>query len=71
MSYTCKGCGKPIVFAKTHEGKTIPLEKMTHTYELDWNNDDRNFVAHKMTREIYQSHFITCPKREQFSRRNA
>lgn len=63
----CKGCGKPIIWAKTPSGATIPLDARATVYRLETENgvtkalpDGNHFV----------SHFVTCPERASFSGRN-
>lgn len=61
----CKGCGKPIVWAKTLEGKMIPLDPKPPIY---WVEDDGNGgqACHRI-REGMVSHFSTCPNANDFS----
>lgn len=71
----CKGCGKQITWAESPNGKKLPLEKV-----YAWEIDDREgiedlplgqgamkILALKIERDIYISHFLTCPKSNQFS----
>lgn len=78
MSSTCKGCGAPITWAKTRDGKNLPLQKCP-VYEIDWSRNDEtegpfagSYQAHalKIERETYVSHFLTCPKANDFSKRS-
>jgi len=70
----CKGCGKPIMFARTSDGKTIPLDPRPPVYLVTENADgatcDRigpgqSLFGHPMATMV--SHFATCPKASQFS----
>lgn len=58
-------CGKGIVFAKTPEGKTLPLDINAPVYKLktDLTGDQ---VAIRL--QAYVSHFATCPFSDEFSR---
>jgi hypothetical protein len=68
----CNGCQRPISFALGDNGNFIALEKIT-AYEIDWKTfpgEERGkAVAVKVEREIFISHFVTCPARDQFRRR--
>lgn len=70
----CRGCGAKIFFAKTPADKTVPLDLAPH-------DDGSYIVADRDPLQLakydamlhagcerYVSHFITCPKREQFSK---
>lgn len=62
----CKGCGKPIVWGLTPEGKRIPLDPRAPVYDyattpaMDGASAFRNRVA-------MVTHFATCPKASEFS----
>lgn len=58
----CKGCGREIVWAKGPNGKLLPLEKAT-AYELDGRNAIRIDSFHGP----FISHYLTCPKANEFS----
>ena len=60
---TCK-CGKRIVWAKTPEGKVVPLDPVAPTYDVRLN------LMGDQTAErssAYVSHFATCPNANDFS----
>ena len=59
----CKACGCPLMFVKTPDGKTMPLDVRAHVYKVE------NGVAVRI-QERYVSHFFTCPKANQFSGSN-
>ena len=69
-SSSCQGCGAEIYWAiDAVSGATVPVEKRrTATYEVTHLNRDNLPVVVKSTR--YISHFVTCPDRARFSRRN-
>ena len=50
----CRGCGKPILWAETIEGKKIPLDPRPPVYR---------FISEKQVmrdQEAYVSHWATC-----------
>ena len=54
----CKSCGAEIFFARTVNGKTIPMDtKPEQRFILDESED---FIM-ALSRKTYQSHFSTCP----------
>jgi hypothetical protein len=60
----CKGCGKPIVWGRDRDGKAIPLDPRPPVYLAV--EDVRGCQVNRL-REAMVSHFVTCPKRDQFS----
>lgn len=68
---SCRGCKADIHFAKAASGRMVPLQRVI-AYEIDWvDNEDTNStepIAVKVEREIYISHFLTCPKANEFSK---
>lgn len=64
---TCKGCGREIFFAKNEANKTVPLERV-RAFELDWDTEHEVGRAMKIERDVYISHFQTCPQAKNFSR---
>lgn len=77
----CRGCGKPIVWIEL-DGKKIPLDPRAPVYRV-WPADDGGLRtpqtgerAPQKSTETYLaplymvSHFATCPKASDFSRRN-
>jgi len=68
----CKGCGKPIVFAKDSAGKVIPLDPVAPVYRVFLSEVDGHrceLVERKpMDRTTGMvSHFATCPAANDFS----
>ena len=63
----CKGCGAPITWAKTREGKTIPLTQVSHVYGIDFIGPEVAAFDIEAPRGAYVSHFLTCPKANDFS----
>lgn len=70
MSATCKGCGAPIVWAVTSEGKRIPVDVRPPVYAVT-EEPDGSVRAVRVAREGVKfgvSHFATCPKASDFSK---
>lgn len=70
---SCRGCGKPIVWAVSQMGKKLPLERIkTPIYRIGGDVFDPKGLATKldpvMTGPLYISHFATCPQASQFSK---
>lgn len=75
---TCKGCGKPIVWGKTPDGKTVPLDPRAPVYLVACDTDGgeataelesksgSNGMGHAQAHMV--SHFATCPQAAAFSR---
>lgn len=59
----CKGCGREMVWAKTPAGKNIPLERVPNGYEVSGGQA----IEIGTLDGVYISHFLTCPKANQFS----
>ena len=70
---TCRGCGKPIVWAIDPDGKRIPLDPKPPVYRL-WpsgctvNSTDQDQC--QRDRGAMVSHFATCPDANRFSGSN-
>ena len=70
----CKGCGKEIVFADIADekgiltGKRVPLDTAAPVYQVDASQKagQPERVAYRR-RDTFVSHFVTCPKANQFS----
>lgn len=61
----CKGCGKEITWAKTRDGKTIPLDGRPPIYRM-WTEGTPDILCEiDPTRAV--THFATCPKANDFS----
>ena len=67
----CKGCGKPIVWGK--DGRTlVPLDPAPPVYSKACELTDGTLSVVKMARGlVFVSHFVTCPKANDFSKRSA
>lgn len=62
----CKGCGKPIVWAKhTLTGKMIPLDAKAHVYAVSSENGHAICTANMYS---MVSHFATCAFANDFSK---
>jgi hypothetical protein len=64
----CKSCGAEIVWAKTQEGKTMPLNaRRVRAYRLK-ELETGEPVAEPSDEPVYISHFLTCPQASQWSK---
>lgn len=65
----CKGCGRPIIWGETFEGKKVPLDPRAPVYTF--SGSDSGSGLRKILRlgsdEGIVSHFSTCPKANDFS----
>lgn len=62
----CKGCGKEIVWVEVN-GKPVPLDTRPAVYQ--YYEHDGKLKGVRVPREQYAvSHFVTCPKADQFRR---
>ena len=81
---TCRGCGKPIAFIKTKNGKSIPVdpERICFVPETEYDKfvTDEGEVKHggELSRKNqgirpyeygYRSHWATCPAADDFRRK--
>lgn len=73
---TCNGCGKPIVWATTAEGKRIPLDPRPAVYRVvEDPQRPKNYSATRIEEVSSEgrpmgamvTHFATCPKAGDFS----
>jgi hypothetical protein len=60
----CRGCGKPMIWAKTETGSTIPLDAKAPVYDVKMADEEA--VAIRLE-HAHVSHFATCPKAAQFA----
>lgn len=60
----CKGCGKPIVWATSRDGKKIPLDPRPPVYRVTVVED---IVWCDRVTDVMVSHFTTCKLASQFS----
>ena len=67
----CVKCGAPLHFAKTHEGKTIPLDLRPHIYCIVYDRTAPGTPSTVVRTDLcYVSHFFTCPFASDFSGKN-
>lgn len=62
----CKTCNRKLVWARTAEGKLIPLDVVAPVYTLIEVNGRREAVR---TTLHFVSHFATCPDADYHSRK--
>jgi hypothetical protein len=60
----CRGCGKRILWGVTPEGRKIPLDPSAPVYSVVHINGRDECVR---TTLHMVSHFVTCPKANDFS----
>jgi hypothetical protein len=74
LNAKCRSCGAPIIWAKTKNDKTIPLDA-TPTADGNLLLVDGVARAPEVTDDVpflqYKSHFATCPDAESFRRKKA
>lgn len=65
----CRGCGKPIMWGVTEEGKKIPLDPKPPVYRVvhDRSQDGKWTIRAIRKENCMVSHFATCPAANQFS----
>jgi hypothetical protein len=63
----CRGCGKPMVFAEMMDKKKIPLDPRAPVYRIVTADADGTPLIVERDREVYVTHFATCPKASEFS----
>ena len=64
----CKGCNKEITWAKTWEGKDIPVDTKGPIYQLEIKDGEMRAI--KMDEMFGILHFRTCSHANQFSGSN-
>ncbi len=64
---TCRGCGKPIVFAMGPNGKLIPLDPKPHVYTVESESVDSSQLVARLVPGAMVTHFATCTAANQFS----
>lgn len=64
----CKGCGAPILWAKSQAGNSMPLDA-TATPGGQWQVENGIAFTDKSKPTGHVSHFATCPKRDSFRKR--
>lgn len=61
----CKGCGRPVVFAKDPDGKWQVLDNVAPVWRQVGSKDGIAYVVREPKALV--SHFSTCSKPDQFS----
>lgn len=72
----CKGCGKPVVFAKTEDGSTVILDPRAPIYRATGHREEGGQLVvtgvqledAEIAGRSFVSHFATCPDANDFSR---
>ena len=62
----CEGCGRPIIWAETEDGKRIPLDPRPAVY-MTTGFSGGTTVRAERTKEALVSHFNVCPAANEFS----
>lgn len=64
----CDGCHKPMIWARTPEGKWVPLDPTPPVYTVVPIKGADGYPRPEAARNMlaFVSHFVTCPKRDQF-----
>lgn len=74
----CKGCGEPMVWAKTERGKNMPLDpeevdrrdvgpKIT-LFDIVRGEDGKPAALVSTSVRGHVAHWVTCEKRDEFKR---
>lgn len=84
MTTVCRGCGKPIIWIRTHGGKKMPVDVDLVRFVSDRSGTDvfvrrdgsvtvgRRAGNQESQAELgYTSHFATCPQADAFRKREA
>jgi len=68
---TCKGCGKRIIWGIMENGARVPMDPVPPVYEVvDKMEPNSSEIVRRCDRARFMvSHFATCPKANDFSRR--
>ena len=69
----CRGCGAPVFFAETVNGKKMPLDEEScpeGRFVCDFRDETPKAETAKAgdLRERFQSHFAVCPEAQRFRR---
>lgn len=62
----CRGCGKPIFWGVTDEGKRIPLDPTPAVYRVVQRQNTHGMVERDKNAMV--THFATCPQAGRFSK---
>lgn len=65
----CRGCGKPVIFVRTAEGKTVPLDPVAPIFVRERDGDGGALWAQDRGDSVFVSHFATCSRANDFSGR--
>ena len=82
-TYTCKGCGKPIVWIRTSGGKSMPCDAQAVAYKAEAGAKGKVVTPNgeviscifdgdpqEMTGIGYVPHWSTCQQAEKFRKRD-
>lgn len=72
----CKGCGRPILWGRSEDGKPLPLDASAPVYLREFDPETRRTfwvldARGPSGRIALVSHFVTCPARDQFKKAKA
>jgi hypothetical protein len=65
----CEGCGEEIFFVTPVNGKRVPINRKRVPVYFKLEDDERHPPDSWIKKTAYLSHFVTCPKRDQFSKK--
>ena len=80
MAATCRGCGRPIIWVQTPQGKWMPCDEGLVPYRQDSSGTDRVVTQNgeiiscrlefegKPTALARLPHWATCPERDRFKK---
>jgi len=63
---TCKSCRRPIVWAETLNGKSMPIDGTVNDLTPVTSSHDDGRIVFLLDSTINPSHFSTCPQAAQF-----
>lgn len=64
----CRSCGVELIFAKTADGKTVPVDARQHPIYRIVATGGGNYLAERIE-SARISHFVTCPNATEHSRK--
>ncbi len=64
----CRQCGKPLVFGKTPDGKTIPMDPKPPCYRAGGGDFFGREVTAERQENVFVTHFATCAQASHFSK---
>jgi hypothetical protein len=65
----CRACGKKLAFVRDAEGRLHPLDVVAPTFRVQ--ADGAGLPIAVRASSTFVSHFATCPRASEFSRRSA